>query len=65
MYFSTPHIIENDIKNGILKIEDIKLVIFDEAHRTVGDYSYSLLASMLQDSTRLVGLSATPGNNLE
>lgn len=46
-------------------INDIVLVVFDEAHKAVGDYAYTLVVNKLPKYTRIVGLSATPGNNLE
>ena len=36
------------------------MVIFDEAHRTTGDYAYSSIAKHFEDSdTRLLGMTAT------
>lgn len=42
------------------------LVIFDEAHRGVGDYSYTKIVKLMDKNEvgfRIVGLSATPGSS--
>ncbi len=54
---STPQIALNDIDRGILAIDDFGLLIFDEAHRAVGDYAYTKIASL--SNTRIVGFTAT------
>lgn len=44
------------------------LVIFDEAHRALGNYSYAKIIRKLSKYNfgfRILALSATPGNNLE
>ena len=36
------------------------MVIFDEVHRTTGDYAYSSIAKHFEDTdTRLLGMTAT------
>jgi Fanconi anemia group M protein len=42
--FSTPQGLENDIISSRIKLEDVSLLVFDEAHRAVGDYSYVFVA---------------------
>ena len=37
---ATPQTINNDLKKGLLSLHDFALVVFDEAHRAVGDYAY-------------------------
>ena len=37
---STPQVVSKDIENGRITLEDFSLVIFDEAHRAVGNYAY-------------------------
>ncbi|MCY2958535.1 MAG: DEAD/DEAH box helicase family protein [Planctomycetota bacterium] len=37
------------------------LVVFDEAHRALGDVTKRMLKDLLADDVRLLGLSATPG----
>ncbi len=54
---STPQIALNDIDRGILAIDDFGLLVFDEAHRAVGDYAYTKIASL--SNARIVGFTAT------
>lgn len=41
---STPQCIKNDLLAGRLSLDCASLCIFDEAHRAVGNYSYTLVA---------------------
>ncbi|MEW6528657.1 MAG: DEAD/DEAH box helicase family protein [Candidatus Micrarchaeota archaeon] len=62
--FSTPQTIKNDLLSGILKNpEAFSLCIFDEAHRAIGDYAYTLIAERVKDNACIVGLTASPGGN--
>ena len=57
---ATPEIARNDLKRGIVSSEQFNLVIFDEVHRTVGDYAYSGIAERFEESSaRIVGMTAT------
>ncbi|PIO06828.1 hypothetical protein COT47_02550, partial [Candidatus Woesearchaeota archaeon CG08_land_8_20_14_0_20_43_7] len=44
VFISTPQGLENDVISGNIKLRDVSLIVFDEAHRAVGDYSYVFLA---------------------
>jgi len=62
--FSTPQTIENDLKNGMLSLEEFSLCIFDEAHRAVGNYAYPYIAKEYMASARqplIIALTASPG----
>ncbi|MBS3054690.1 MAG: DEAD/DEAH box helicase [Candidatus Aenigmarchaeota archaeon] len=62
--FSTPQTIENDLKGGILSLENFSLCVFDEAHRAVGNYAYPYIAKAYMASAReplIVALTASPG----
>ena len=37
----TPQTMNNDLENKLITIDKIVLLIFDEAHRTSGNYAYS------------------------
>jgi len=54
---STPQIALNDIDRGILAIDDFGLLVFDEAHRAVGGYAYTKIATL--SNARIVGFTAT------
>ena len=57
---ATPEIARNDFARGIISPDQFVLVIFDEVHRTVGDYAYSGIAQYFENSTvRIVGMTAT------
>ncbi len=57
---ATPEITKNDLKREIVSSEQFNLVIFDEVHRTVGDYAYSGIAERFENSSaRLLGMTAT------
>jgi len=48
---ATPEITKNDLDREIVSVDQFSLVIFDEAHRTIGDYAYSGKRSDLQAKT--------------
>jgi len=60
---ATPQTIRNDLKSKILSPE-FSLIIFDECHRTVGDYAYTFIAEKCEDAL-IVGLTASPGGKNE
>jgi Fanconi anemia group M protein len=61
---STPQVVSNDLKNGRVDLKDFKLIIFDEAHRAVGNYAYVDVAKAYQDYDGLVlGMTASPGSD--
>ncbi len=49
---STPQVIENDLISGRIRLNDVSMIIFDEAHRGVGNYAYVFIAERYrQDRT--------------
>lgn len=65
---STPQGLENDIIAKRISFENISLLVFDECHRAVKDYSYTWLAKHYVENAnypRILGLSASPGGDLE
>ena len=57
---ATPEITKNDLDRQIVSPDQFGLVIFDEVHRTVGDYAYSGIAERVSHSkTRILGMTAT------
>jgi len=57
---ATPEIAKNDLDRQIVSPEQFGLVVFDEVHRTVGDYAYSGIAERLANSNaRILGMTAT------
>ncbi|MFA5049398.1 MAG: DEAD/DEAH box helicase family protein [Candidatus Micrarchaeia archaeon] len=62
---ATPQTIRNDITTGLIDPSLFSLVIFDEAHRAIGEYSYTQISKKLQKETLIVGLTASPGGKKE
>lgn len=66
--FSTPQGLENDIISGKVDISNVSLLVFDEAHRAAGEYSYVFLAKQYQKRAKsplILALSASPGSEME
>ena len=66
--FSTPQTVENDLKEGRLSLKSFCLLVVDEAHRSVGNYSYTFVARkyMTQAEHALIlALTASPGSEEE
>ncbi len=66
--FSTPQGLENDIIAERIKLEEVSLLGFDEAHRAVGDYAYVFVAKQYHKKSkmeRIIGLTASPGSDLD
>ncbi len=57
---ATPEIVKNDLDRELVSPDQFSLVIFDEAHRTVGDYAYSGIAERFTNmDIRIIGMTAT------
>ncbi len=56
---ATPQTVASDIEH--IDKSRFALVIFDEVHRAVGKYAYSLIAKEFRPYALLVGLTASPG----
>jgi ERCC4-related helicase len=71
IYFATPELVRNDLDNNLLKKDDFYLVVFDESHRAVKDYSYTTISKKFYSNNdfsnipMLLALSASPGSNKE
>ncbi len=65
---STPQVIENDLLGKKINLENVSLIVFDEAHRATGNYSYVYIAEKYfqQNQNPLVlGITASPGSDPE
>ena len=68
MIFATPQTVYNDARNGRISLHEVALAVFDEAHRSVRDYTYTKLASAYReqaDRPLILGLTASPGASVE
>lgn len=64
--FSTPQCIANDLKKNLYNLNEVCLLIEDEAHRCIKNYDYNFIAQkyILQSGNpRILGLTASPGSN--
>jgi len=63
--FATPQVFMNDLITGRVPIDSFSLMIFDEAHRGVGDYPYVFIADRYAavDGGLILGLTASPGSS--
>jgi ERCC4-related helicase len=65
---STPQGLENDVINKRVKLEEVSLLIFDECHHATKDYAYVWVAQQYDKVSRfprILGLTASPGSDLE
>ena len=65
---STPQIIENDLLSSRIDLRDVALLIFDECHRAVGNYSYVYIAEKYAEQAkeaRVLAMTASPGSDKE
>ncbi|WP_456371529.1 DEAD/DEAH box helicase [Methanocaldococcus sp.] len=65
IFVATPQIIENDIIAKRINIEEFVLLIADEAHHTVGDHSYAFVSKAFKDKCHILGLTASPGADID
>ncbi|EOD42778.1 ERCC4-like helicase [Candidatus Nanobsidianus stetteri] len=66
--FVTPQTLQNDLISGRITFYDASTIIFDEAHRAVKKYSYTFIAKKFVEQAkdyRIIGLTASPGWNIE
>ncbi len=63
VFFGTPQVVENDLISGEVPTEEFSLVIFDEAHRATGDYSYVFINEKMK--SQKLALTASPGGSKE
>jgi Fanconi anemia group M protein len=66
--FATPQTVYNDVRHGRVSLRDVVLAVFDEAHRSVRDYTYTKLATAYTENAahpRILGLTASPGASKE
>ncbi len=58
---ATPQTIQHDLEKKLLDPRNFNLVIFDEAHRAVGNYSYTFISQYFSEDVKRLGLTASPG----
>ncbi|MHA2314042.1 MAG: DEAD/DEAH box helicase [Candidatus Hermodarchaeia archaeon] len=66
--FMTPQVLQNDLLASRYGMEDVSLLVVDEAHRAVGEYAYVFIASQYLKTakpTLLLALTASPSSDIE
>jgi Fanconi anemia group M protein len=64
--FSTPQCVSNDLKNNLYNLNNVSLLIEDECHRCLKNYSYTYVAETYKSqskNSRILGLTASPGTD--
>ena len=63
---ATPQTIDSDLDKRLF-LDDYGLIIFDEVHRAVGDYSYLKIAEKYFsiNGSQVLGLTASPGSDFK
>ena len=62
---STPQVIENDLDEERISLDDVALIVFDEAHRAAGDYAYVSIGKRFSETGGLaLGMTASPGSDV-
>jgi ERCC4-related helicase len=69
LVFATPEIVQNDLAAERYRLDDVALLVFDEAHHAVGKYVYVPIAERYRSERprqgRVLGLTASPGGKDE
>lgn len=69
LVFATPEIVQNDLVAERYGLDDVALLVFDEAHHAVGKYVYVPIAERYRAERptpgRVLGLTASPGGKDE
>jgi len=64
--FATPEVVRNDLQDNRLNLNDFSLLIFDEAHRAVKDYAYTVIAKQYASQSEhpvILAMTASPGSD--
>jgi ERCC4-related helicase len=69
LVFATPELVQNDLAAGRYRLDEVGLVVFDEAHHAVGKYAYVPIAVRYREERphdgRVLALTASPGGRDE
>ncbi len=63
---ATPQVVANDLGDSRFPLDSFSLLVFDEAHRAVGDYPYVAVgrANRAGPNARVLAMTASPGSSL-
>ncbi|MGE0242782.1 MAG: helicase-related protein [Nitrososphaeraceae archaeon] len=66
LIFATPEVIRNDLNESRLNLKEFGLIIFDEAHRAIKDYAYTLISKKYMEQSSypiILAMTASPGSD--
>lgn len=69
VFFLTPQVLQNDLISGICDYKKLVLLVFDEAHRALGNHAYCDIIRILGSEnnaiqSRILALTATPASSV-
>ena len=62
---ATPQVVRNDVQNGITRLDDVALLIVDEAHRATGNHAMAQVGDLFaeqQPNGLIIAATASPGH---
>lgn len=62
---ATPQVIRNDVQNGLTKLNDVSLLIVDEAHRATGNHAMAQVGDLFAEQNPgglILAATASPGH---
>jgi len=62
---ATPQVVRNDVQNGITRLDDVALLIVDEAHRATGNHAMAQVGDLFaeqQPGGLVIAATASPGH---
>ncbi|MGB1461662.1 MAG: helicase-related protein [Candidatus Thalassarchaeaceae archaeon] len=68
LVFATPQVVRNDVRNGVLSLEDCCLLVVDEAHHCTGEHAMAEVAEMYLAQSKnplILATTASPGSRKE
>lgn len=68
LFFCTPQVLKSDLAENTFPAQDIKLLVFDEAHKAKGNYAYCEVIRAMkssQNNFRVLALTATAGKSAD
>jgi len=66
--FSTPQCIANDVSNNLYNLNEVTLLVIDEAHRCLKNYDYNKVSQFYHSQSLnplVLGLTASPGSDYD
>ena len=68
LVFATPQVVRNDVRKGVLSLEDCSLLVVDEAHHCTGGHAMAEVAEMYisqSNNPLILATTASPGSRRE